>query len=147
MNINTQSVIKAGGAAALLGLVLGLLSAIPVLNCLFAPLLCIGGLFLPLAAGLGYGYWAPGKENLSESALGGALAGGFGGFVYGLVNGLVSMVTNGGAAAFMEEADIAAAAGGGIAAFLISLCLPVIGGLIFGAIGGLLWPLVQGKRA
>lgn len=146
MNISTQSVVKAGGAAALVGLILGVLSSIPVLNCLFAPLLCVGGLLLPLGAGLGYGYWAPGKEELTESAIGGALAGGFGGFVYGLVTGLVSMATDAGAAAFLEGSGVAVAARSGIGIFLVSLCLPIVGGLVFGAIGGILWPLVQGSR-
>lgn len=146
MNINTQSVIKAGGAAALIGLVLGVLSVIPVLNCLVAPLLCIGSFLLPLGAGLGYGYWTPGKEEMTESAIGGALAGGFGGFVYGLVTGLASMVTNSGTAALLEGSDIGTAATGGFVGLLISLCIPIIGGLFFGAIGGVLWPVIQGDR-
>lgn len=147
MNIHTSSVVKAGGAAALVGLVLALISAIPVLGCLFAPLACLGAVLLPAGAGLGYGYLAPGKEELGQSAVGGALAGGFSGFAYGFVVGLVSLITGAGTAVMLEDADILAGTASSIVAFVGSLCIPIVTGLIFGAIGGVLWPLIQGERA
>lgn len=146
MNIDTGSVVKAGGIAAAVGLVLGVLGSIPVLNCLFAPLFCVGAILLPIGAGVGYGYYAPGREDLGQSAIGGALAGAFGGFAYGLMTGLMALFTNAGAAAFLEDADIAIGVGGSAASFLGSLCVPIFTGLILGAIGGLIWPIIQSNR-
>lgn len=147
MRIDTGSVVKAGGIAAAIGVVLAVLGGIPLLNCLFFPLLCIGAFLLPIGAGVGYGYYAPGKEDLAQSALGGALAGGFGGIAYGLVTGLMGLVTNAGMATFLEDADVAVGVGGTAISFLGSLCLPLITGLVLGAIGGLIWPLIQGNKA
>ena len=147
MNIDTGSVVKAGGIAAAAGLVLAVLGAIPFLNCLIFPLLCIGAFLLPIGAGLGYGYFAPGREDLGTSAIGGALAGGFGGFAYGLISGLLGLVTNAGAAAMLEDSNIVVGAGGTAISFLGALCIPIVTGLVLGAIGGLLWPLIQGNKA
>lgn len=146
MNIHTSSVVKAGGIAAAVSLVLALLSAIPLLGCLVWPLACLGWFLIPMGAGLGYGYYAPGKEDMGQSAIGGALAGGFGGLVYGLISGILAAVTNAGMATFVEQTDLVATASGGVASFFLSLCPPLIGGLFFGAIGGVIWPLVQGQR-
>lgn len=147
MNIDVSSVVKAGGAAAVVGLILGVLSGIPLLSCLVVPLLCLGSFLLPTGAGLGYGYLAPGKEDVGQSALGGSLAGGFGGLVYGLASGIMGLITNAGAAVMLEDADLVAGATAGIVGLSITLCIAVVAGFIFGAIGGLLWPLVQGSRA
>ena len=146
MNIHTPSVVKSGGIAAATSLVLGLLSAIPLLGCLVWPLACLGWFLIPTGAGLGYGYLAPGKEDLAQSALGGALAGGFGGLVYGLISGIMAAITNAGMTAFLEQEGLVATASGGIVSFLLSLCGPLIGGLIFGAIGGVIWPLIQERQ-
>ena len=147
MNIHMPSVIKSGGIAAAVNLVLGLLAALPLVGCFFVPLVCLGWFVVPTAAGLGYGYLAPGKENLGESALGGALAGGFGGFVNGLAVGLLSLVTNAGFAAMSEDVEaLPAALAGGVVGLTVALCVPTVGGLFFGAIGGAIWPAVQGER-
>ncbi len=147
MNINTGSVVKAGGLAAIIGLVLALLGAIPFLNCLIFPLLCIGAVLLPIGAGMGYGYFTPGQESTAQSATGGALAGAFGGLVYGLVNGLISMFTNAGAAAMLEDADLAVGASAGLVTLVGSVCISLVFGLILGAIGGVLWPAFQRNRS
>lgn len=146
MRIDTGSVVKAGGIAAAVGLVLAVLGGIPFLNCLVLPFLCIGAFLLPIGAGVGYGYFAPGHEDLGTSALGGALAGGFGGLAYGLGAGVMGFITNAGAAAMLEDADIAVGAGGTALSFFMSLCIPIVTGFVLGAIGGLIWPLVQGNR-
>lgn len=147
MRIDTGSVVKAGGIAAAIGLLLAVLGGISFLNCLVFPLLCIGAFLLPVGAGLGYGYFAPGREDMGQSALGGALAGGFGGLAYGLGTGVMNFITNAGAAAMLEDADIAVGVSGGIISFLASLCIPIVTGFILGALGGIIWPLVQGNRA
>lgn len=146
MKINTGSVVKAGGIAAGIGVVLAILGAIPFLNCLVFPLLCLGAVLLPIGAGMGYGYFTPGREEMTQSATGGALAGGFGGFVYGLVNGIVSMITGAGAAAMLDEFDVAAGAGTDIVGLLGGVCLSVVFGLVLGAIGGVLWPVFQREK-
>lgn len=147
MNIHMPSVIKSGGIAVLVSFVLGILAALPLLGCLFWPLVCLGWVLIPLGAGLGYGYLAPGKEALGESALGGALAGGFSGLVYGLVSGIASMLTGAGQVAMMEDPEmLPGALASGAFGLIISICVPLIGGLIFGAIGGVLWPVFQGNR-
>lgn len=147
MRIDTGSVVKAGGLAAAVGLVLAVLGGIPFLNCLVWPLICIGAFLLPIGAGVGYGYFAPGREDMGQSALGGALAGGFGGLAYGLGTGVMNFITNAGAAAMLEDADIAVGAGGTAVSFLVSLCIPIVTGFVLGALGGVLWPLLQGNRA
>jgi hypothetical protein len=141
-----ESVIKAGGAAALIGLLLGVLSAIPVLGCLFLPLLCVGVFLLPLAAGAGYGYLAPGKESLQVSALGGALAGGFGGFIYGLVSSVVGFVSRAGVTTYLEDSGVVAGARVGVVEVILILCFSAFFGVVLGAIGGALWPVFQGNR-
>jgi hypothetical protein len=147
MNIHMPSVVKSGGIAVLISIVLGLLAALPLVGCLVWPLVCLGWILIPLGAGLGYGYLAPGKEALGESALGGALAGGFSGFIYGLVSGIVGLITNAGTVALMEDPGMLPGAfAGGVAGLLISICLPLIGGSLFGALGGVIWPAVQGNR-
>lgn len=153
MNFNMNSVVKAGGLAAAVGLVLAVLSAIPFINCLVLPLLCVAWFALPIAAGMAYGYFTPGKETTGQSALGGALAGGFGGLAYGLVSGIFSAVTGGTAAALeqlqgIEGLEGVAVDGTGfsIGGLLLGVCISVFGGLIFGAIGGVLWPLFQANR-
>lgn len=147
MNIHMPSVLKAGGIAVIAGIVLGLLASLPILGCIFVPLLCVAWFLLPLGAGLGYGYFAPGKEMLAESALGGALAGGFGGLVYGVVSGIGGLITNAGTVAMMEDPDmLPGALAGGVGGMLLLTCLAVVGGFIFGALGGIIWPLFQGNR-
>jgi len=168
MNVHIKSIIKAGSTAAVIGIILGLLAAIPMqriigtgagsdaiglilgllaaipsLGCLIVPLLGLGFLLLPMVAGLGYGYFAQGKETLHESMLGGALAGVFGGLVYGSATGLVSLATQSGAAAFLQDVDVIVAANSSIIGVAASLCVALISGLIFGAIGGALWPAFQ----
>lgn len=146
MNINTGSVVKAGGIAAAIGLVLAILGGIPYLNCLVLPLLCIGAVLLPIGAGLGYGYFTPGREEMSQSALGGALAGAFGGLAYGLGTGIMGLITNAGATAFLDEADIAVSTGGSVIGLFFATCLSIVAGLVLGAIGGLLWPMFQREK-
>ncbi|MDX1662256.1 MAG: hypothetical protein R3272_00585 [Candidatus Promineifilaceae bacterium] len=148
MNIHNGSVIKAGGLAAVVALLLGLLTLViglipflgDVLVCLLAPLVCLGWFLIPLGAGVGYGYLAPGKETVSESALGGALAGGFAGLVYGILSGIAN-ATGAGAVAVMQQTDVAVDLGAG--AILIALCGPTLVGLVLGALGGVVWPLFQ----
>jgi hypothetical protein len=153
MNFNMNSVVKAGGLAAAAGLVLALLSAIPFINCLVLPLLCVAWFALPIAAGMAYGYFTPGKETTGQSALGGALAGGFGGLAYSLVNGIFGAVTGRTTAALDQlqgieglEGVAVDPTGFSVGGLLLGICISVFAGLLFGAIGGVLWPMFQANR-
>ncbi|MDT8304629.1 MAG: hypothetical protein RRC07_01735 [Anaerolineae bacterium] len=150
MTFNMNSVIKAGGIGAAIALLLALLGAIPLLNCLLMPLLCLAWFALPVTTGMLYGYFTPGKETLGESALGGALSGGFAGFVYAVINGVVGAATGGVAAAFQQLEGIEGmpmeATSFGLGSLLVAVCISVFAGLLFGAIGGVLWPMFQGNR-
>jgi hypothetical protein len=136
MKLHTPSIMKAGGIAAGVSILLGILSVIPILGCLLAPLTCIGGFLVPFGAGLGYGYFAPGKENTMEGVVGGLLTGIVSGVIYGTLYGLGAFLVN----------DFSTAA--------MLLVGSVIGAAIFGgmmgALGGLVWPqiqnMVEGRR-
>lgn len=135
MNFNMNSVVKAGGLAAAVGLIAALLANIPVLDVVVVPILCCGWFLIPLSGGAAYGYFTPGKETLGESALGGALAGGFGGLVFGIIAGITGVATN-----------VSASIGEQGASVLLITCFTVFVGLLLGAIGGALWPLFQANR-
>jgi hypothetical protein len=94
-----------------------------------APLYFLGFLFIPLGAGLGYGYLAPGKENLVEGIVGGMLTGGVAGLIYGILQGLATSISVG----FMD----------GLLATTTLTCIFGLGGIFFGAIGGVIWPQIQ----
>ena len=150
MTFNMNSVVKAGGLAAAVGVVLALLGKIPFVGCLVVPLICLGVFALPIGAGMAYGYFTPGKETIGLSALGGALGGGFGGLVYGLLTGLLNAATGGIAGAINQiegmEGIAVETTGFGFGSLLGSVCISIFGGLLFGAIGGIIWPMFQGNR-
>jgi hypothetical protein len=150
MNFNMNSVIKAGGLGAAAALLLALIGQIPILNCLLLPLLCLAWIALPIATGMAYGYFTPGKETTGESALGGALAGGFAGFAYAIINGIAGAATGRAAAVFQQLEGIEGmpvqSTGLGIGGLLVAICFSILAGLVFGAIGGVLWPIFQGNR-
>ena len=141
MKIDFGSVVKAGGAAAVVAIVIGIIAQIPFLEAIFWVCSCIGGFLIPIGAGMLYGYFSPGEEDIGESVLGGLLAGGTAGILYGIFQGLSGLV--------FSIFD-----GGGVVDILATTALTTVGsmcgfgisGLIFGAIGGLLWPLIQQRR-
>jgi hypothetical protein len=139
-DIHMPSILKSGGAAAGLALILLLLTFIPVLGDVFGIVFICGGFLIPIAAGIGYGYLAPGKEELSQSAIGGALAGGVGGVLLAIFFGIQAAIT-GAATGGLGEALV-----GGTVATLFCVCGLGIAGLIFGAIGGVIWPLIQNSN-
>jgi hypothetical protein len=98
-----------------------------------------GGFLIPIGAGLGYGYLAPGKEETTQSAMGGALAGGASGFLLGIFLG-ISVLIGGAVTEGLGEALV-----GAPIFTLLCVCGLGIAGLIFGAIGGVIWPLIQGS--
>ena len=96
---------------------------------------------IPIGAGLLYGYFAPGQEEMGESAQGGLLAGGIAGLTFGLLLGLETLISEVVAGSRFET--ILTRSG---STLLFSTCGFVITGLAFGAIGGIIWPVLERNR-
>ena len=70
MKLDMESVLKAGGLAAvaaiLMGLITSVIGALPFLggaiNIALAPFYCLGSFLIPIGAGMAYGYFAPVKR-------------------------------------------------------------------------------------
>ena len=142
MNIHFPSVLKSGGIAAVVAVVLGILSLIPFVGPFVGLCYCLGGFLIPVAAGLGYGYLAPGDEDYGESAVGGALSGGAAGILYGLLFGFGTLIITA-----ISGGGIGEAVASGVLTTIFSACGFTFAGIIFGALGGVLWPLIQGQRS
>jgi len=140
--LHIPSVVKAGGIGAGIAIVAGLLGYIPFLGGFVALCMLCGGFLIPIASGVLYGYFAPGEETISQSAIGGALSGGAAGVLLGIFTGI-----NTSAMSAISDAGVGvgdALAGGAITAVLCA-CGFGIAGLVLGAIGGAVWPAVQGQ--
>lgn len=138
-NIDMQSVLKAGGIAAGVAILLSVLSFIPVIGPIIGICFLCGGILIPIAAGMLYGYFAPGQEDTGTAALGGALAGGAGGILLAIFSAISGSVMTG-----LQEgvgSGLAAGLGSGI---FVSVCFGIMG-FILGAIGGVIWPMVQNQ--
>lgn len=126
-NLDMQSVLKAGAIAAGVAIALNVLSFIPFIGGIFGFLLICGGIFIPIIGGMGYGYFATGKEDTQTSAIGGALSGGVSGIIMGAGSALIGSDT------LSVSGPIAGA-----------LCLGFMG-FALGAIGGVIWPQIQDR--
>lgn len=136
-NIDFPSVLKAGGAAAGVAILLSVMSLIPVVGPIIGFCFLCGGVLIPIAAGMLYGYFAPGQEDTSTAAIGGALSGGAGGILLAVFSAISSSVVTG-----LQDgvgSGLTAGLGSGI---FVSICFGVMG-FVLGAVGGLLWPMVQ----
>lgn len=136
-NIDMNSVLKAGGIAAGIAIVLSILSLIPFIGAIFGILLICGGIFIPIAGGMMYGYFAIGEEDTQTAAIGGALAGGASGIILAVFSAILGTVTN----------TVSSGVGDGLAAGAVSgiggsICFGILG-FVLGAIGGAIWPMVQ----
>ncbi|MEM7336408.1 MAG: hypothetical protein AAF490_30295 [Chloroflexota bacterium] len=140
-NIDMNSVVKAGGIAAGVSIVLNILGLIPFIGVFFGILTLCFGIFIPIGGGMLYGYFAEGEEDTQTAAIGGALAGG----TAGVISAIVGAVIAGIAGTFTGgiEEGLAAGVGGGIFG---TICLG-IAGFVLGAIGGAIWPMIQSNFA
>ncbi|MDM8520945.1 hypothetical protein QUF64_12925 [Anaerolineales bacterium HSG6] len=136
MKLDMGSVLKAGGLAAVAAVLMGLVTTgigmIPLggmINLVMFPLYCFGSFLIPVGAGMAYGYFAPGKENLAEGIVGGVLTGGVAGLLYGLLQGLGALFSTGVMAGMFTTITMG--------------CGFAVGGILFGAIGGVIWPQIQ----
>jgi hypothetical protein len=139
------AVLKAGLAGAVLGIILGLLTAVPAFlrdgEALIGVLLCCGGALVPLIAGMSYGFFAPGDETAAQGALGGALAGFAAGALYALFQSLVAIVD----LAFAGD-PVADLLRTGEISPLVACCLALLVGPLLGALGGAVWVSRQSRR-
>lgn len=144
MNFNTQSVMKAAAIGAAVNAVIGILAgvvplaeidAITTIVALFA---CCGGFLIPVATGALYGYFTPGKEEMGQAAAGGALSGLVAGLVYGVVQAIVNAVV-----IVVQGGDFVATLTAGANTIVGSCCGAFIFGTILGAVGGVVWSLIQ----
>jgi hypothetical protein len=136
-NLDMQSVLKAAGISAGVAILLSVLSFIPFVGPFVGLCFLCGGILIPVAGGMLYGYFAPGEEDTQTAAIGGALAGGAGGILLAIFSAITGAVTTG-----LQEGvggGLVAGATGGIVG---ALCLGIMG-FILGGIGGVIWPLVQ----
>ena len=136
--IHTGSFIKSGTSAAVLAGFIYLLALTPFLNNLILAILIAGVILIPLGAGMYYSYLAPGEEIMRQSVIGGALSG----LVAGIILGIAF-----GANAFMFGAVttglLGYAVAGSIGITILTASIIGLFGAILGALGGILWQLVQ----
>lgn len=152
---------------AIVGSVIGILVAIPLLGCLVAPFACVTWLVLPLAIGYFVAQWgsaptmAMAKTPLAVQssspyttpAVDGAVAAGSGAVVSGIVSLIVSLlfsgifaaISSGGTASDAGGAAIGLAAGavGGV----FGLIIGIIASAIFGAAGGALYVIMSQRKS
>ena len=129
--------------------VLGIIGAIPLLNCLAVPLLCVAGFAVPIAIGWFVAQWG-GATDMAKGAIDGAIACGLGGLVGGVVTFLAHLCfdTVFFAIGMTHDArDMIGAAIAGIIGGLGSWILGAIFAAIFGAVGGLLYAAIQGNKS
>lgn len=137
MRIDRNSLLKAGtGAAAVAGLLL-LLSLTPLSDTFVGYLLLAALIFVPVGGGMAYGYFAPGKENMAQSIIGGAIVGLIAGIILGIAFGINRLTIN-----WINASFLAGLAGGLAVSVLMGGILGAFG-LILGALGGIVWKLWQ----
>ncbi len=128
--------------------VLGIIGAIPVLNCIAIPLLCVAGFLVPIGIGWFVGQWG-GATDMAKGAIDGAIACGLGGLVGGVVSFLAHLCFNAVFFAIGQSSDssMVGAIIAGVVGGLMGWILGAIFAAIFGAIGGLLYVAIQGSKA
>ena len=129
---------RSGSVAAVVAGFLYLLALTPFFDNLITVLVLAGAVIIPLGAGLGYGYLAPGEETMAQSTVGGALSGLVAGIILGIAVGINAFMLAGLSTGLLGYAIV-----GGVG---VTIVVAVIFGLfaaIMGAIGGVLWQIVQ----
>jgi hypothetical protein len=129
---------RSGSAAAVIAGCLYLLALTPFLNDLIVGLMLIGVVVIPLGAGLYYGYLAPGEETFTQSTIGGALSGLVAGIILGIAVGVNAFML-----AAASTGILGYAVKGSIGVTILSATIFGVFAAIVGAIGGMLWQIVQ----
>jgi hypothetical protein len=146
-------------------IVLGVLTAIPLLGCLLAPLTCVIGLLLPFGIGWLVAQWSKtmptamtplsvtSSSPYSTPAVDGAVAAGVGHLLGGIVSLVITLLFGGifssiGAAGDPGTAgDVAAGLAIGAAGGVVGLIVSAIIGAIAGAIGGILYVVFSQRQS
>jgi hypothetical protein len=147
MKIDTSVATRAGLIGAVAGLVVGLLSRIPFLGCLIAPL----GWIVALGTGALYVHFRTeggGSVELPEGALGGGVAGAVAGGVQALVAGLLTLIfgaveTASGLFGGGSLGGTALSAGFTVVSVIAGVVGGVIVGAILGAVGGAVYAAIK----
>lgn len=142
MRIHWASAMRAGSITAILAGFILLMALTPFFDSLLLVLLLAAVLALPLGAGFYYGYLAPGRETMFQSAVGGALSGMVGGIILGIAFGVnqftLSAVTTG----LLGRAIVSS-----LTVAVLTAAIFGVFGAILGAIGGILWGVAQNQQA
>ena len=162
MNLDTKSLMRAGGIGAGVVVVLSLLGIIPLVGvvCCCLVFLAYGGI------GAGYGYFTMQEGNPSDPgqfAIGGAIAAAAASVIAGIVNAIVQLILTtlgigiGSAAALsqLEGLDLppevasqfAASAGFSLMGAIVGICVGFFIAAALGAIGGAIYGSTQQNRA
>lgn len=120
-----------------IGVVMVVVSVIPYLNCLMAPVLCLGSTILPGAIGWMVGTWGN-TTNLRDGATQGAIACGLGTIVFGLLQIVINVAKEimGGTPTLMSVVV------GPLGGFVLGIVIFAF----FGAVGGLLYVAFIGNK-
>ncbi len=149
---------------AVISLVIGVLSLIPLLGCIVAPVTCLVGLILPFAIGWFVAQWGrtmpatPTPLSVSSTspyatpAVDGAVAAGAGHLVGGLLTLVISLLFSSffatlGASSAGEAGRAAAGLAIGAAGGVIGWIFGAIIAAIAGAIGGALYVLYSSRQS
>jgi hypothetical protein len=148
------------------GIVIGIISVIPFLNCLALPLTCVVSLLLPFAIGYFVAQWGSepsmamvktplavqSSSPYATPAVDGAVASGLAALVGGLVTWIVGLIVSGvfatvNAANAGEAGTAAAGLAVGGAFGIIGVIFGVVIAAIAGAIGGAIYVLIKQNRS
>jgi hypothetical protein len=141
MSIDIRYVIKASATTLIAAVPVSILTWIPLFDGIFVLFFCLGAFLIPIGAGLLYDYFTPEHEELGERSLGGLLAGGIAGLMFGLLLGLETFVSQ-----IVAGSSVGHFTGRSGITLIFSMCGFVVSSLAFGAIGGIIWPVLQRNR-
>jgi hypothetical protein len=162
MNLDTQSLLKAGGIGAGVVVVLNLLGIIPLVGvvCCCLVIVAYAGI------GAGYGYFTMQEGNAADAgqfAIGGAIAAAAASVVAGIVNAIVQLIlstlgvgaSTAAALSQLEGMDLppevasqlAGAAGFTIMGAIVGICIGFFIAAALGAIGGAIYGSTQKDKA
>jgi hypothetical protein len=138
VKIHLGSFVRSGTVAAVVAGFLYLLALTPFFDNILTVMMLTGIVLIPFGAGMYYGYLAPGEESMGQSVIGGALSGLVAGVILGIALGINAFMLAGISTGILGYAIM-----GGIGATVLSAVIIGIFAAIMGAIGGVLWQVVQ----
>ena len=138
MKIHFGSFVRSGTVAAMVAGFLYLMALTPFFNNIILVLMLSGIVVIPFSAGMYYGYLAPGEETMGQSVIGGALSGFVSGIILGIALGINAFMLAG-----VSTGILGFAVAGSIVMTIASALIIGVFAAIMGAIGGVVWKMVQ----